>query len=116
MAAALPAVESLRFPPPDLIRILVDRCFADVLNTMPILHLPSFMKQFHEEKHRTDLDFARLLLAVCAVGARTSNDARVCLLSPEGEIEWNSAGWMYFAQVHQMTSTFRNESSENIGH
>ncbi|KAG8864936.1 hypothetical protein FRB96_003523 [Tulasnella sp. 330] len=102
MATALPAVESLRFPPADLIRILIDRCFADVMNTMPVLHRPTFMKQYEEKRHRTELDFARLLLVVCAIGARTSSDHRVCLLSPGGEIEWNSAGWMYFAQVHQL--------------
>ncbi|KAG8864937.1 hypothetical protein FRB96_003524 [Tulasnella sp. 330] len=103
MAVALPAVDSLRFPPPDLMRVLIDRCFVDVLNTMPVLHRPTFMKQYEEERHQTELEFARLLLVVCAIGARTSNDPRVCLSSPEGGIEWNSAGWMYFAQVHQMT-------------
>ncbi|KAG8996025.1 hypothetical protein FRB93_000987 [Tulasnella sp. JGI-2019a] len=103
MAAASPAIDSLRFPPPDLMRTLINRCFDDVLSLMPILHRPSFEKQYAEEKHRTDLDFARLLLIVCSVGARTIKDARVCLTSPEGDIEWNSAGWMYFAQAHLLT-------------
>ncbi|KAG9034389.1 hypothetical protein FRB95_013297 [Tulasnella sp. JGI-2019a] len=103
MAFASPAIDSLRFPPPDLMRTLIDHCFDDVLLLMPVLHRPSFERQYAEEKHRTDLDFARLLLAVCSVGARVVNDARVCLTSPKGDIEWNSAGWMYFTQVLQLT-------------
>ncbi|KAG9005821.1 hypothetical protein FRB93_009217 [Tulasnella sp. JGI-2019a] len=102
MASALPPIESLRFPPPDLIRTLVDHCFNDTMPLMPILHRPSFERQYAEEKHRTDFDFARLLLVVCSIGAQTTNDARVCLTSPEGETEWNSAGWIYFAQMHQI--------------
>ncbi|KAG9005820.1 hypothetical protein FRB93_009216 [Tulasnella sp. JGI-2019a] len=103
MAVASPAIESLRFPPPDLIRSLIDHCFNDVLPFMPVLHRPSFERQYVEEKHKTDLDFARLLLVVCSVGARTCKDMRVCMASPGGEIEWNSAGWMYFTQVYQLT-------------
>ncbi|KAG9005867.1 hypothetical protein FRB93_009265 [Tulasnella sp. JGI-2019a] len=104
MTTALPSMDSLKFPPPDLLRTLIDLCFSDVMTYMPILHRPSFEQQFKEEKHRTDLDFAKLLLIVCSVGARFCHDARVCLTSPEGEIEWSSAGWVYFAQVYQMKS------------
>ncbi|KAG9034371.1 hypothetical protein FRB95_013279 [Tulasnella sp. JGI-2019a] len=103
MAVASPAIGSLRFPPPDLIETLIDHCFNDVMPLMPVLHRPSFERQYAEEKQKTDLDFARLLLVVCAVGARTIKDARVCLTSPEGVIDWNSAGWTYFAQVYQLT-------------
>ncbi|KAG8996020.1 hypothetical protein FRB93_000982 [Tulasnella sp. JGI-2019a] len=102
MALASPAIDSLRFPPPDLTRTLIDHCFDDVLSLMPVLHRPSFEKQYAEEKHRTDLDFARLLLTVCSVGARTVDDERVYLKLPDGDIEWNSAGWMYFVQVLQL--------------
>ncbi|KAG8991849.1 hypothetical protein FRB94_012217 [Tulasnella sp. JGI-2019a] len=102
MAFASPAIDSLRFPPPDLMRTLIDHCFDDVLSLMPVLHRPSFERQYAEEKHRTDLDFARLLLTVCSIGARIVKDARVCLTSPDGDIEWNSAGWMYFVQVLQL--------------
>lgn len=105
MTASLPPVESLKFPPSDLIRTLVDHCFTDAMTFTPILHRPSFEKALAEEKHRTDLDFARLVLIVCSVGARFSDDPRVCLTSPEGDIEWSSAGWVYFAQVYQTKSS-----------
>ncbi|KAG8864804.1 hypothetical protein FRB96_003390 [Tulasnella sp. 330] len=103
MTAAPPAVENLRFPPPDLIGTLINHCFKDVMPLLPLLHRPSFERQYAEGRHRHDLDFARLLLAVCAVGSRHSDDVRLCLTSPEGGVEWNSAGWMYFAQVYQIT-------------
>ncbi|KAG9013058.1 hypothetical protein FRB94_003890 [Tulasnella sp. JGI-2019a] len=99
----LPTIDNLRFPPPDLTRVLIDHCFNDVISLFPILHRPSFEYQYAEGHHREDLDFAKLLLAVCSVGARYCNDERVCLTSSEGEIEWNSAGWVYFAQVNQIT-------------
>ncbi|KAG8882484.1 hypothetical protein FRB98_003681 [Tulasnella sp. 332] len=102
IASFLPSIDSLRFPPPDLIRTLIDRCFDDVLVMMPVIHRPSFEKQYAEERHRIDFDFAKLLLIVCSVGARYCSDPRVCLTSPEGEVEWNSAGWVYFAQVYQV--------------
>ncbi|KAG8890326.1 hypothetical protein FRB98_009394 [Tulasnella sp. 332] len=94
-------IGSLRFPPPDLIRTLVDHFFDDFTPLLPLLHRSSFERQYAEGQHRHDLDFARLLLIVCSIGGRYSNDARVCLTSPAGEIEWSSAGWMYFAQVYQ---------------
>ncbi|KAG8879625.1 hypothetical protein FRB97_001320 [Tulasnella sp. 331] len=104
MTSAVPPIDSLKFPPSELMRTLVDRCFSDVMTFMPILHKPSFEKALAEEKHRKDLDFARLLLIVCSVGSRFCHDPRVCLTSPEGEIEWSSAGWVYFAQVYQTKS------------
>ncbi|KAG8987926.1 hypothetical protein FRB94_008216 [Tulasnella sp. JGI-2019a] len=102
IANFLPPIDSLRFPPPDLIRILVDRFFEGAMPLMPILHRPSFERQYAENKHRTDFNFAKLLLIVCSVGSRYCKDPRVCLTSPEGEVEWNSAGWIYFAQVYQV--------------
>lgn len=102
MTNALPSVDSLKFPPPDLILTLVELCFKDVNGHIPVLHRPSFMQQLREERHRTDIDFAKLLLAVCGLGARYCKDPRVCLTSPDGEVEWGSAGWVYFAQVYGM--------------
>ncbi|KAG9013081.1 hypothetical protein FRB94_003914 [Tulasnella sp. JGI-2019a] len=102
MTVALPAIESLRFPPPDLIRILIDHCFSEVMPLTPLIHRPSFERQYAEGRASHDIDFARLLLLVCAVGSWYCDDPRICLTSSAGEVEWDSAGWMYFAQVYQM--------------
>ncbi|KAG8883492.1 hypothetical protein FRB97_006475 [Tulasnella sp. 331] len=102
IASFLPPVDSLRFPPPDLIRTLVNHCFDGALNLFPVIHRPSFERLYLEGQHRVDFNFARLLLMVCSVGARYCQDTRVCLTSPSGEVEWKSAGWVYFAQVYQV--------------
>ncbi|KAG9013076.1 hypothetical protein FRB94_003909 [Tulasnella sp. JGI-2019a] len=102
MTVALPAIESLRFPPPDLIRVLIDHCFSEIMPLMPLIHRPSFERQYAEGYASHDIDFARLLLLVCALGSWHCDDPRLCLTSSTGEVEWGSAGWMYFAQVYQM--------------
>ncbi|KAG9004288.1 hypothetical protein FRB93_010358 [Tulasnella sp. JGI-2019a] len=102
VTAGRPTIESLQFPPSDLIRTLIDLCFSRVMPLMPLLHRPSFEQQYAEGRAGNDFDFARLLLLVCAVGSRYCDDMRLCLISPTGEVEWHSAGWIYFAQVYQM--------------
>ncbi|KAG9032780.1 hypothetical protein FRB95_001040 [Tulasnella sp. JGI-2019a] len=102
MTVALPAIGSLRFPPPDLIRVLIDYCFSEVMPLMPLIHRPSFERQYAEGRASHDIDFARLLLLVCAVGSWYCDDLRLCLTSSAGEVEWGSAGWMYFTQVYHM--------------
>ncbi|KAG9032774.1 hypothetical protein FRB95_001034 [Tulasnella sp. JGI-2019a] len=102
MTTVLPDIRNLRFPPPDLIQILIDLCFSEVMSLLPLIHRPSFERQYAEGRASSDLDFARLLLLVCAVGSRFCDDPRLCLTSSAGEVKWNSAGCMYFAQVYQM--------------
>lgn len=99
---ALPPDHPLKFPPHDLMRALVEKCFQDAIPHLPVLHRPTFMQQLAEERHKHDNDFARLLLVVCAVGARYHKSRRVCLSTAAGEVEWGSAGWVYFVQVHQV--------------
>lgn len=109
MSFKCPPLESFRFPPPDLTRMLIDHCFEDVIAAL-LLSRPVFEEQYAKELHRTDIDFARLLLLVCAIGSRCCKDVRVCLTSPEGEIQWKSAGWVYFTQVHQLQSKHHVET------
>lgn len=106
MTAPIPSVLGLKFPPPDLILHLVNCCFDEVIAYLPILHRPTFMRQLQENKHRSEVEFAWLLLLVCAVGARYCRDTRVCLVSPEGNVEWGSAGWFYFSQVDHLRRTY----------
>ncbi|KAG8888107.1 hypothetical protein FRB98_008373 [Tulasnella sp. 332] len=103
MITTPPAVESLRFPPLDLARTLINHCFEDVMPLFPLLHRPTFERQYAEGRHWHDLGFARLLLMVCAIGSRYCDDERLYVKSSEGVIEWSSAGWMYFVQAYQMT-------------
>lgn len=66
---------------------------------LPVLHRPSFERDILLARHRRDIDFARLVLVVCAVGARFYDDERVYLRDENGKLEYPSAGWCYFAQT-----------------
>ena len=46
--------------------------------------------------HHTGEDFAAIVLLVCALAARYSNDDRVKL---DGIDDWHSSGWKWFNQV-----------------
>ncbi|KAG8906698.1 hypothetical protein FRC01_007916, partial [Tulasnella sp. 417] len=95
-----PPLDSLAFPPDDLMDELIELCFERIMILFPVLHRPLLEKHRKENRHRNDINFARVLLGVCAIGARFSDDERVCLPSEDGSgPEWSSAGWKYFAQV-----------------
>ncbi|CEL57005.1 hypothetical protein RSOLAG1IB_08258 [Rhizoctonia solani AG-1 IB] len=64
-------------PPDDLVPILIDRYFERVNSVLPILHRPLFESQFRSGLHAREEDFTRLLLVVCAIGARGCEDPRV---------------------------------------
>ncbi|KAG8988538.1 hypothetical protein FRB90_002686 [Tulasnella sp. 427] len=95
-----PPLDSLAFPPDDLMNQLVDHAFKKIMILFPVVHRPTMEKGIKENRHRNDINFARVLLGVLAIGARFSNDERVCLPSEDGSgPEWGSAGWKYFQQV-----------------
>lgn len=83
---------------------LVELCFSRIIIIFPVVHRPTIDKGRKENRHRNDINFARVLLGVCAIGARFSKDERVCLPSEDGTPEWNSAGWKYFQQVVSLKS------------
>jgi len=65
---------------------------------MPIIHEPKFRKNVQEGLHRRDVYFGRLVMMMCALSSRDSNDPRVLI---QGEKEC-SAGWKYYEQVQVM--------------
>ncbi|CUA75982.1 Cutinase transcription factor 1 alpha [Nectria haematococca mpVI] [Rhizoctonia solani] len=85
-------------PPPDDLRdALIDLFFKHVNAFFPLLHRPLFESNVREGKQFEDSAFACVLLLVCAVGSRWSNDRRVFL--EQDEPLQHSAGWKYFEQV-----------------
>ena len=106
------------FPPTDLLHSLVSIYF-DLFNIYnPLLHRPTFERDVREELHLRDSGFGAVLLMVCALAARASNDPRVLLAresdtarmqtvdgsDPSKEQEeprYHSAGWAWFAQVQK---------------
>ncbi|KAJ7645245.1 fungal-specific transcription factor domain-containing protein [Mycena polygramma] len=59
------------FPPPPLLAALIDLYFAHVNAFLPLLHRPTFDAAVRAgEHHAPGAGFAKVLLLVCAVGAR----------------------------------------------
>ncbi|TRM68894.1 fungal-specific transcription factor domain-containing protein [Schizophyllum amplum] len=93
-----PARPNFTFPAPELILSLVKFYFDEVNAFFPIIHRPTFEAQLQSMAHVEDTGFACVLLVVCAIGARYSDDSRVLA----DESSKHSAGWSYFSQVEML--------------
>ncbi|CAE6469398.1 unnamed protein product [Rhizoctonia solani] len=62
-------------PPDDLMPTLLDAYFDNTF--FPVVHRPLFEKQLREELHKREPAFLRLVLLVCANGAKWCDDPRV---------------------------------------
>ncbi|KAF7311944.1 Zn(2)-C6 fungal-type domain-containing protein [Mycena indigotica] len=87
------------FPEKDLLDALVDLYFSKVNTILNLLHAPSFRRSVAEKKHEKDPHFGAVLLAVCALASRFSDDSRVLL---DGTTDEHSCGWRWFSQVRPM--------------
>ncbi|KAG7098492.1 hypothetical protein E1B28_000435 [Marasmius oreades] len=84
------------FPEEDLMNDLIDLYFVKYNCFVPLLHRPTFERSVKEGQHLHDHSFGGILLLVCALAARYSDDPRVFLEGPECA---NSAGWQWIRQV-----------------
>jgi hypothetical protein len=75
---------------------LIDLYFNRVNVLMPILHRPTLDKGIADGLHWQDPGFGEIVLLVCAVASRHSNDPRIFFPNVRSEI---SAGWKWFNQV-----------------
>lgn len=88
-----------QFPDIDFMRHLID-CYFDNLNILlPVLHRPSFVRSIEEGLHHVDYNFGAIVLLVCAIGCRYSEDPRVI-----HEITTSSSctAWKFFNQLHKL--------------
>ncbi|KAI0036630.1 fungal-specific transcription factor domain-containing protein [Vararia minispora EC-137] len=90
------ARQSYTFPEQDLIYHLIHLYFENSNIIFPILHRPSFEKDLHDGKHTLDCAFGRVVLLVCALGSRFSEDQRVLLPESNSRL---SSGWAWFSQI-----------------
>jgi hypothetical protein len=91
-----------RYPPDDLLPKLVDNYFIYMNPFLPILHRPSFERAIASRHHYADIGFGSVVMLVCGIGSRWSDDMRV-----RGEGLWrHSAGWKYFDQVEAHRRSF----------
>lgn len=92
------------FPEDDLFRSLVDLYFARVNILVPLLHRPTFDALIADKVHLEDQEFAQVVMLVCAVASRYSDDPRVLFDGQPQLRSWQSSGWKW---VHQVVRTFR---------
>ncbi|KAJ7144802.1 fungal-specific transcription factor domain-containing protein [Mycena crocata] len=96
------------FPENDLLESLVKIYFDQINPIIGVLHSPSFHKSFTDGLHFDDPDFGAIVLAVCSLASRYSDDPRVFLDGTDSE---HSCGWKWFRQVRPLRASFSPEPS-----
>ncbi|KAI0329728.1 hypothetical protein GY45DRAFT_1324710 [Cubamyces sp. BRFM 1775] len=99
------------FPPPDLAESLLNDFFEYNNLTFPLLHRPTFERQWRERLYARNVWFACICLSIFGVASRWSSDPRVLpdevadkATAGENEDIWTLAGWKYIAtsiKVHE---------------
>jgi hypothetical protein len=75
---------------------LIKIYFDQINPILCILHFPSFRDSVAKGLHFRDRNFGSVVLAVCALASRYSDDPRVFL---DGENSEHSCGWKWFRQI-----------------
>ncbi|KAE9404825.1 hypothetical protein BT96DRAFT_812991 [Gymnopus androsaceus JB14] len=92
----------LIFPEDDLLQSLISLYFLRFHYWFPFLHRPTFERAISDRLHLKDRGFGIVVLGVCAIGSRFSQDPRNLA---EGISTAHSLGWRWFRQIlHLETS------------
>ncbi|THU91804.1 hypothetical protein K435DRAFT_673335, partial [Dendrothele bispora CBS 962.96] len=80
---------------------LIDLYFTHINLFLPLFHRPTFDRHVLSGLHHRDRQFGQVLLAVCATGARYSDDPRVYYYDDDTTRKGNefSVGWKWFRQI-----------------
>ncbi|CAK5281616.1 unnamed protein product [Mycena citricolor] len=97
-----------KYPAPDLQAHLLQLYFTHIHPVFPVLHQPTFERSVAQGLHYEDFRFGAILLAVCAVASRYSDDPRVLVPGYDSLI---SAGWIFFEQVQLIRKSLFDEPS-----
>lgn len=99
----LPAHEIIlpnyKYPDVDLMESLIRIYFDQLHYLAPCLHQQTFERKFRDGLHLSDRKFADIVLMVCAVASRYSDDERVYTKASDSSYSPQSAGWKWFTQV-----------------
>lgn len=75
----------------------------------PVLHQQTFERQVYvDQLHLSDRRFGAVVLVVCALGSKLTNDPRTF---SDGTQDLRSAGWRYIEQIRFFKSHFTPASS-----
>ncbi|VDC05656.1 unnamed protein product [Peniophora sp. CBMAI 1063] len=103
---------SYTFPDPDLLDDFINLYFLHVHTFAPVLHRPTFERDRRSELHLRDRTFGGVVLLICALAERFSQDSRVLA---EGEQKRQSFGWKWFSQVRLYDATRMRPNSHLHG-
>ncbi|KAJ7138274.1 fungal-specific transcription factor domain-containing protein, partial [Mycena epipterygia] len=92
-------VPVFQFPPRDLLDSLVSTFFGRINIVMCLLHRPTFERSIISGLHLVDYKFGAVVLGVCALASRYSDDPRVILEETNSRL---SSGWEWFRQVRDL--------------
>ncbi|KAK0441804.1 fungal-specific transcription factor domain-containing protein [Desarmillaria tabescens] len=98
------------FPEDDLLTSLIDLYFTRVNIFFPLLHRPTLERSVIDGRHFKDASFAAVLLAVCAVASRYSDDPRVLV----DETSKLSSGWKWANQVIGMNRAYPGMNAPSL--
>ncbi|KAH8080269.1 fungal-specific transcription factor domain-containing protein [Cristinia sonorae] len=100
-----------QWPDMDLAQRLIDMYFTVMNPLFPLLHRPTFQRQFQDRLYERDVWFACLCMSLFAVASRWCHDPRVLMptdtATPPDESDpvWNSAGWKYIAVAIELQNS-----------
>ncbi|KAF7361833.1 Zn(2)-C6 fungal-type domain-containing protein [Mycena venus] len=87
------------FPPPSVAAQLIDLYFVHANSQLPLLHRPTFERQFRDQLHHRSIWFSCVCLGIFAVASRWCDDPlvlpRKCKRTSSGGLDWTCAGWHY---------------------
>ncbi|KAF8215720.1 fungal-specific transcription factor domain-containing protein [Mycena galopus ATCC 62051] len=90
------------FPEPTLMMALIDHFFSEINILIYILHEITFRQAVAAGLHLHDQKFGAVVLSICALGAKFSDDRRVFLEQSDSE---HTAGWLWFRQVRPIPAS-----------
>jgi hypothetical protein len=97
-----PSQPELIFPPSSLLSSLVNLYFTKHNNDAPLLHRPMFQRGIDAQLHKRDRAFGELVLSVCTLGSKYSDDERVLVDDVDAPAREFSSGWKYIHQINPM--------------
>ncbi|KXN91050.1 hypothetical protein AN958_03117 [Leucoagaricus sp. SymC.cos] len=103
--ADLPQFE---FPEKHLRDHLVSLYFDRLNIYVPLLHRPTFERDLANDLHLHDTGFAQVVLMVCALASKCSDDPRVLLPNDKNGL---SSGFKYFRQTRLMRNKLLDKAS-----
>ncbi|KAJ6541638.1 fungal-specific transcription factor domain-containing protein [Mycena capillaripes] len=94
-----PPLPPYTFPDEDLLQSLIDIYFQKINPISFLLHSPTFCASVADGEYLRDQHFGAVVLAVCALASRLSDDPRVLIAA---DTPLHSAGWKWFSQIRPL--------------